>query len=167
MAHKPCLFTILSPATMQADEVQSAKQSAGAAADATRLLHRVRMQVSQPYVSDILQVLTSMREVRSAIVQTEEAQQVEQKARADAEEAGLLRRVISQLPRPTMASRTETSITLSLARLIKSSGDDKVQAVLLHAQPMTCETGLLSKALDYCQLDWSWNAQRSSVLTQV
>ena len=50
----------------------------------------------------------------------------EQRARAAAEEAELLRRVISQLPRPIMSSRTETSITLSLARLIKSSGDDKV-----------------------------------------
>lgn len=50
----------------------------------------------------------------------------EQTARAAAEEAELLRRVISQLPRPIISSRTETSITLSLARLIKTSGDDKV-----------------------------------------
>ena len=51
----------------------------------------------------------------------------EQTARAAAEEAELLKRVISQLPRPIMSSRTETSITLSLARLIKTSGDDKVR----------------------------------------
>ena len=50
----------------------------------------------------------------------------EQTARAAAEEAELLKRVISQLPRPIMSSRTETSITLSLARLIKTSGEDKV-----------------------------------------
>lgn len=58
--------------------------------------------------------------------QVEETRVAEQSARAAAEEAELLRRVISQLPRPIMLSRTETSITLSLARLIKSSGDDKV-----------------------------------------
>lgn len=138
---------------------------AGAAADANKLLHRVSLQVSQPNVSDVLQVLTSTREVCPAIVQAEEAQEVEQKARADAEEADLLRRVISQLPRPTMASRTETTITLSLARLIKSSGDDKVRAVLLHTLPMSCNTGPSSKALDCCQLDWSQHAQRSPNLT--
>ena len=64
--------------------------------------------------------------VRRGMGQVEETREAEQSARAAAEEAELLRRVVSQLPRPIMASRTETSITLSLARLIKSSGGDKV-----------------------------------------
>ena len=67
-------------------------------------------------------------------MQAEEVRLAEQSARAAAEEAELLQRVILQLPRPTMSSRTETSITLSLARLIKSSGEDKVQSFLLPCQ---------------------------------
>lgn len=59
-------------------------------------------------------------------MQVEEARTAEAATRAAAEEAELLKRMISQLPRPTMASRSENSVTLSLARLVKTSGEDKV-----------------------------------------
>ena len=64
-------------------------------------------------------------------MQVEAARGAEQEARTAAEEIEALRRTISQLPRPTMASRSETSITLSLARLAKTSGEDKVRGALL------------------------------------
>lgn len=38
--------------------------------------------------------------------------------------------MISQLPRPTMAERTETSVTLSMARLAKATGGSQVHVVL-------------------------------------
>ena len=60
------------------------------------------------------------------MLQAERAREAEQTARAEAEETEALRRLCSQLPRPIMSARTETSITLSLARLMKSSGEDKV-----------------------------------------
>ena len=63
--------------------------------------------------------------------QVEAARGAEQEARAAAEEVEALRRTVSQLPRPRMASRSETSITLSLARLAKTSGEDKVRRALL------------------------------------
>ena len=68
-----------------------------------------------------------------ARAQVEAARGAEQEARVAAEEVEALRRTISQLPRPTMSSRSETSITLSLARLAKSSGEDKVRSALAAA----------------------------------
>ena len=75
----------------------------------------------------------------------EEARLAEQSARAAAEEAELLRRVISQLPRPIMATRTETSITLSLARLIKSSGGDKVLTRFFPLHDIECPESMESR----------------------
>lgn len=63
---------------------------------------------------------------QQCMLQAERAREAEQTARAAAEEAEALHRLCSQLPRPIMSARTETSITLSLARLMKSSGEDKV-----------------------------------------
>ena len=60
------------------------------------------------------------------MLQAERAREAEQIARAEAEETEALRRLCSQLPRPIMSARTESSVTLSLARLMKSSGEDKV-----------------------------------------
>lgn len=60
------------------------------------------------------------------VVQNEERLEAEAKARALAQETEMLRKLISQLPRPTMAERAETSITLSMARLAKATGDNQV-----------------------------------------
>lgn len=68
-----------------------------------------------------------------AHAQVEAARGAEQEAQAAAEEVEALRRTISQLPRPTMASRSETGITLSLARLARTSGEDKVREALSAA----------------------------------
>ncbi len=58
-------------------------------------------------------------------MQNEERLEAEAKARALAQETEMLRKLISQLPRPTMANRSETSITLSMARLAKATGEDQ------------------------------------------
>ena len=74
-------------------------------------------------------------------LQAERAREAEQTACAAAEEAEALRRLCSQLPRPIMSARTEISITLSLARLMKSSGEDKVILPhFSHCQMPACRT---------------------------
>lgn len=49
-------------------------------------------------------------------------------ARRAAQEAEVLRKMISQLPRPTMAARTETSVTLSMARLARATSNEQVDS---------------------------------------
>jgi hypothetical protein len=60
-------------------------------------------------------------------VQNEERLEAEAHARAKAQEEEMLYKIISQLPRPTMAERTETSVTLSMARLAKATGGSQVR----------------------------------------
>ena len=91
--------------------------------------------------------------------QVEAARGAEQEARAAAEEVEALRRTISQLPRPTMASRSETSITLSLARLAKTSGEDKVREVLSAASPL-CDCSLLAGTSTHSCSAQTWKELR-------
>ena len=50
-------------------------------------------------------------------MQSEQLREQEERARAAAAEKEAVRRLIKQLPRPTMAARTDTSVTLAMRRL--------------------------------------------------
>ena len=50
-------------------------------------------------------------------IQADQLREQEERARAAATEKEAVRRLIKQLPRPTMAARTDASVTLAMRRL--------------------------------------------------
>ncbi|EIE23223.1 hypothetical protein COCSUDRAFT_66228 [Coccomyxa subellipsoidea C-169] len=70
----------------------------------------------------------------------EERIEAEARARAQAQEEEVLYKVISQMPRPTMAERTETSVTLSMARLAKATGGSQLPKGCLWEMEMRLQS---------------------------
>jgi hypothetical protein len=61
----------------------------------------------------------------SDVLQNEKRLEEETRARAAAQNNEMLKRLLNQITRPTLAARTETSVTLSMSRVLKPGADDK------------------------------------------
>ncbi len=69
----------------------------------------------------------------------------------------MLRKLISQLPRPTMAARTETSVTLSMARLARATSNDQVESpVAAVTATARCLLGPGGGHQGLLHMSWVW-----------